>query len=325
MTDSAKIKPVHTQRAAFVYIRQSSPSQVENNRESTARQYALVDRACELGWPREQVTVIDEDLGISGASVANRSGFTRMISEVALGRAGIVLGLGSLATGAQQCRLVSSAGPLRHDRHVDRRQRWSLSSGAVQRSPGARPERHHERSRTAYHSRAAGRRHPQQGRSGRTAPRPAGRLRVGRAGWRGAVSSRRSRHRRHPHRVRSLRRIRVRTEGVAVVPRRRPAASFATGRTAGAIRWVAPTYTAIHHILTNPVYAGAYVYGKTKHERYVDEEGNLRKRTRHLPIGEWAVLLPEHHPGFIDWATYQPIKTASTVTRIQNLIREAAR
>ena len=93
MTESSKIKPVHTQRAAFVYIRQSSPSQVENNRESTARQYGLVNRACELGWPAEQVTVIDEDLGISGASVANRSGFTRMISEVALGRVGIVLGL----------------------------------------------------------------------------------------------------------------------------------------------------------------------------------------------------------------------------------------
>lgn len=93
MTDSSKINPVHAQRAAFVYIRQSSPSQVENNRESTARQYALVNRAGELGWPPEQVTVIDEDLGVSGASAANRSGFTRMISEVALGRVGIVLGL----------------------------------------------------------------------------------------------------------------------------------------------------------------------------------------------------------------------------------------
>ena len=93
MTDTSKITAAHTQRAAFVYIRQSSPSQVENNRESTARQYALVDRACQLGWGRDQITVVDEDLGISGASVANRSGFTRLISEVALGRVGIVLGL----------------------------------------------------------------------------------------------------------------------------------------------------------------------------------------------------------------------------------------
>lgn len=93
MSDSAKVKAVHTQRAALVYIRQSSPSQVENNRESTARQYALVERACELGWPRDQVTVIDEDLGLSGAGITHRSGFARMITEVVLGHVGIIFGL----------------------------------------------------------------------------------------------------------------------------------------------------------------------------------------------------------------------------------------
>jgi DNA invertase Pin-like site-specific DNA recombinase/ribosomal protein L12E/L44/L45/RPP1/RPP2 len=71
------------------------------------------------------------------------------------------------------------------------------------------------------------------------------------------------------------------------------------------IRWTPPTYTAIHHILTNPVYAGAYCYGKTRHERYVDEQGQIRKRTRQLPQAEWAVLIPEHHPGYLDWATYE--------------------
>ena len=88
-----KIKPVHIRRAAVVYIRQSTASQVEHHRESTARQYALVERACDLGWPKEQVIVVDEDLGISGASAGNRAGFARMASEVALGRVGIVLGL----------------------------------------------------------------------------------------------------------------------------------------------------------------------------------------------------------------------------------------
>jgi DNA invertase Pin-like site-specific DNA recombinase len=92
MTDN-KIKPVHTQRAACVYVRQSTPSQVEHHRESTARQYALVQRACDLGWPKQQVIVIDEDLGVSGASTTERSGFARMASEVALGRVGIILGL----------------------------------------------------------------------------------------------------------------------------------------------------------------------------------------------------------------------------------------
>jgi hypothetical protein len=68
MNDANKIKPSHIQRAAFVYIRQSSPAQVEYNRESTARQYALVEKACQLGWAKEQVMVIDEDLAARGRS-----------------------------------------------------------------------------------------------------------------------------------------------------------------------------------------------------------------------------------------------------------------
>ena len=93
MTDTSKIQATHTQRAAVIYVRQSSPSHVEYNRESTARQYALADRACQLGWSKEQVVIIDEDLGLSGATADKRSGFTRLTSEVALARVGIVLGL----------------------------------------------------------------------------------------------------------------------------------------------------------------------------------------------------------------------------------------
>src|SRR6266550_4412432 len=93
MNESGKVKLSHTRRAAFVYIRQSSPSQVEYNRESTARQYALVEKACELGWAKEQVIVVDEDLGLSGSGSVKRSGFARMTAEVALGHVGIVLGL----------------------------------------------------------------------------------------------------------------------------------------------------------------------------------------------------------------------------------------
>jgi hypothetical protein len=71
------------------------------------------------------------------------------------------------------------------------------------------------------------------------------------------------------------------------------------------IRWVAPSYTAIHHVLTNPVYAGAYTYGKTRRERYVDAQGMVKQRSRRVPITEWAVLLRDHHPGFIDWMTFE--------------------
>jgi len=73
----------------------------------------------------------------------------------------------------------------------------------------------------------------------------------------------------------------------------------------GPIRWVAPTYHALHQVLTNPVYAGAYTYGKTRYERYVDENGTVRKRIRHLPMDQWSVLIQNHHPGFIDWVTFQ--------------------
>lgn len=71
------------------------------------------------------------------------------------------------------------------------------------------------------------------------------------------------------------------------------------------IRWVSPTYTKIHQVLTHPVYAGAYVYGKTRHERYVDDSGRVRKRVRQPPRSEGAVLIQDHHEGFIDWDTFE--------------------
>ncbi len=92
MTDSG-VTSLHLQRRAMVYIRQSTPSQVENHRESTRRQNALAERARDLGWHADQVAVIDEDPGLSGACADGRSGFAHMTSEVALGGVGILLGL----------------------------------------------------------------------------------------------------------------------------------------------------------------------------------------------------------------------------------------
>jgi DNA invertase Pin-like site-specific DNA recombinase len=93
MNDASKINASHFRRRAFIYLRQSSAAQVEHNRESTKRQYALASRATELGWSAEQVTVIDEDLGLSGSGVVERAGFARLAAEVGLGHVGIVLGL----------------------------------------------------------------------------------------------------------------------------------------------------------------------------------------------------------------------------------------
>jgi len=88
-----KVTADHLQRDAFLYVRQSSLRQVFENTESTKRQYALRDRAVALGWPIERVHVIDCDLGLSGASAQQRDGFQKLVSEVAIGHAGIVLGL----------------------------------------------------------------------------------------------------------------------------------------------------------------------------------------------------------------------------------------
>ena len=71
------------------------------------------------------------------------------------------------------------------------------------------------------------------------------------------------------------------------------------------IRWVTPTYSKIHQVLTNPVYAGAYVYGKSRQERFVDETGKVRKRVRRLPRSKWDIVIRDHHPGFIDWETFE--------------------
>ncbi len=304
MNDSSKVKPNHTQRAAIVYIRQSSPAQVENHRESTARQYALVEKACQLGWAQEQVIVIDQDLGLSGSGWAERSGFGRLTAEVALGRVGIVLGLevSRLArNNADWYRLFDLCGvtdtlvgdgdgvyhpALFNDRLI-------LGLKGIM----AEAELHVLRARLegGIRNKAA------RGELRRGLP-------VGFV-WGDADGEVRF----HPDEsvVHTLRTVFAKFTELGSVRKvwlwlRSEGLSFPMRpHMKSEIRWVAPTYTAIHHVLTNPVYAGAYIYGRCRHERYVDEQGRLRRRTRHLPMAEWSVLLPEHHPGYIDWPTFQ--------------------
>jgi len=88
-----KIQSGHLDRLAVVYVRQSTMQQVDRHQESTRLQYALVDRAIALGWPRSQVTVIDEDLGRSGSTAEGRPGFQRLVAEVGLDHVGLVLGI----------------------------------------------------------------------------------------------------------------------------------------------------------------------------------------------------------------------------------------
>jgi DNA invertase Pin-like site-specific DNA recombinase len=307
MTDLSKIKPSHTQRAAFVYIRQSTPGQVEHNRESTARQYALADRACQLGWSKEQVVIVDEDLGLSGSSTDKRSGFARLTSEVALTHVGIVLGLevSRLArNNADWYRLLELCGVtdtligdndgVYHPALFNDRLLLGLK-GTMSEA-----ELHIIRARLdgGIRNKAA--------RGELRRGLPVGFIWGEQDGEvlfhpdEAVTSAIRTVFERFAE-FGSARRVWLwfRSEGLSFPLQTTPAGL------PGPIRWVIPTYTALHHILTNPVYAGAYTYGKTKYERYIDEHGAVRKRIRHLPMEQWAVLIPDHHPGFIDWATFQ--------------------
>ncbi len=103
MSFSEKVQGRHHDRLALVYVRQSTLRQVEQNQESTRLQYALVERALQLGWARERVEVIDDDLGRSGTTTANRPGFQRLMTEVGLGHVGLVLGV-EMSRLARSCR-----------------------------------------------------------------------------------------------------------------------------------------------------------------------------------------------------------------------------
>ena len=98
-----KIQGRHHDRLAIVYVRQSTLRQVEQNQESTRLQYGLVERALQLGWARERVEVIDDDLGRSGSTATHRPGFQRLVAEVGLGHVGLVLGV-EMSRLARSCR-----------------------------------------------------------------------------------------------------------------------------------------------------------------------------------------------------------------------------
>jgi DNA invertase Pin-like site-specific DNA recombinase len=304
MSEMSKITTDHLRRSAVVYVRQSSTTQVEHNRESTARQYQLAERAVGLGWRRDQVKVIDEDLGITGSGIAERAGFARMIAEVALGLVGIVLGLevSRLArNNADWYRLLDLCG-LTHTLIGD-------ADGIYH--PGL------------FNDRLV---------LGLKGTMSEAELHVLRARLLGGIRNKAARgelHRGLPvglvrgeadgevllHPDESVRAaIRAVFERFAEMgSARRVWLWFCSqglrfplhSNTLTDIRWVVPTYTKIHQVLTNPFYAGVYVYGRTQQTCYLDEGGRVRKRIKLRARTEWPVFIRDHHEGYIDWETFE--------------------
>jgi excisionase family DNA binding protein len=313
-----KVRPAHLGRAAVVYVRQSTPGQIERNLESTDRQYTLVERAVELGWPRRGVEVIDEDLGVSGSAGTPRTGFARLTADVALGRVGIVFGLevSRLArSNADWYRLLDLAGitdtliadgdGIYHPANFNDRLVLGLK-GTMSEA-----ELHVLRARLEGGIRNKAARgelrrglpvglvwgddegeiglHPDESVQGviRAVFDRFAEVGSARATW-----------------------LWLRAEGLKMPVQRNGTDELV---------WIEPTYPAVHRVLTHPSYAGAYVYGRTRRERRVDQDGRVRTRARHLERADWQVLIVDHHPGYIDWATYE-----ANQTRIGTNIRPRA-
>jgi DNA invertase Pin-like site-specific DNA recombinase len=304
MNDVAKIGVSHLHRTAYVYLRQSSPAQVEHNRESTERQYALASKAAALGWPSQQVVVIDEDLGVSGTGVVERSGFARLITEVALGHVGIVLGLevSRLArNNADWYRLLDLCGltdtligdgdGIYHPSLFNDRLVLGLK-GTMSEA-----ESHVLRARLlgGIRNKAA------RGELRRSLP-------VGFV-W----GEQDGEVRFHPDDAvcSAIRTVFARFAELGSARRvwlwfRSERLSFPLqSRDGSTIRWIEPGYITIHRVLENPVYAGVYAYGKSRREVTLDASGARKKRIRKLPQSQWFVFLPNHHEGYIDWNTYE--------------------
>ena len=272
--------------------------------ESLARQYELRERAVALGWPAHQVVVIDADLGRSGAQAEGRRGFKELVADVGLGRVGIVLGIevSRLARNnadwyqlldlcAITDTLIADADGVYHPADFNDRLVLGLK-GTMSEA-----ELHLIKSRlTAGLKHKAAKGELRQGlpvgldydEDDRVVITPDEAVRE-------AIATVFRRF----DELGSARQvlIRLREDGV-LLPRRRNGSRRIT--------WVSATYPAVHDLLTNPAYAGAFVFGRTRTEKRVDPAtGAVQSRDRLVAREQWEVLIPDHHPGFISWETYE--------------------
>jgi len=297
-----KVKPTHLKRAAYLYIRQSTIRQVFENTESTKRQYALRQHAVALGWQQEQIVVIDSDLGQSGASAADREGFQRLVTEVSLGRAGIVLGLevSRLARNSMDWHrlleicaladtLILDEDGVYDPAHFNDRLLLGLK-GTMSEA-----ELHVLRARLQGGILNKARRgelfvRPPIG----FAYDPLGRLVLDpdqqiqstlrllfdtfqRTG--SAMAT-----------VREFRQARM------MFPRR-----IQSGPSKDDVMWGKLEHSHVLRVLHNPRYAGVFVFGRTRVRKGVDGDC----RVQQLPREEWHTFIPDAHPAYISWEDHE--------------------
>lgn len=304
LASERKLRGRHLERLAVVYVRQSTVHQVRHHQESTQRQYGLVEKAERLGWPRERVLVIDEDLGLSGASAERRLGFQRLLGELALDHVGLILGV-EMSRLARSCRdwyqlleLCAVFGTLICDldglydpsSYNDR-----LLLGLKGTMSEAELHILQQRMRQGA---------LQKARRGELVSKvPIGYVRTA-AGEVGLDPD---------EQVRSVVRLifdqfeRIGT--VAGVLRHlvrhgvRMPVRADSGTDKGRLEWRRPGYPTLRNMITHPMYAGAYVYGRSCQRR--GGRPQRRDRPRRLPPEQWQVLLRDRYPAYVSWERYE--------------------
>jgi DNA invertase Pin-like site-specific DNA recombinase len=298
----SKITAEHLARSAYVYIRQSTADQLTHNHESRRRQYGLADRARQLGWTK--VEVIDDDLGRSGGGIA-RPGFERLLAVICEARVGAVLAIEAsrLARNGRDwhtliefCGLVGTIIVDEDGIYDPRHPNDRLLLGMKGTMSELELSLFRQRSQEALKQKAR-----------------RGALVLGVAA--GYVKVGRDRIEKNPDQrvqdalqlvfskfaeFQSARQVHIwlRDEGIELPVKSR-------GGEARGVIWRLPAYNIVHNILTNPIYAGAYAFGRTTSRVSVE---NGRKRVRrgvHRPMAEWDVLIKDHHEAYITWDEFE--------------------
>jgi DNA invertase Pin-like site-specific DNA recombinase len=299
VTDVSKITASHRERLCLVYVRQSTLAQTRANTESLERQYELAGQAVTLGWARAQVRVVDADLGLSGADAAGREGFQHLVSEVALGRVGLVIGL-------EASRLARSSSDWYQLLDLCGMTGTLIADGDGIYDPSAYSDRlvlglkgtiseaelHLIKGRLI-----AGMRHKAAKGELRVAL-PAG-LEYDAAGRPALCADEAAREAiatvfRRFTEFGSARQVMLslRDDGLEL-PRR---------RAGGRLEWAPASYGAVMGVLTTPAYAGAFAFGRTRSARKPGLAGGTARRP--VPMDQWDVLITGHHPGYITWEQY---------------------
>ena len=303
MHESLKVQPHHLSRGAYLYIRQSSLRQVLENVESTKRQYALRSRALALGWRDEQLIVIDNDQGESGASAAWRTGFQRLVTEVGMGQAGIVMGL-------EVSRLARNNADWHRLLEICARANTLILDEDGIYDPTSFNDRlllglkgtMSEAELHVLHSRLRGGILNKVRRGEYRCALPTGFV----YDEAGNVGLDPDAHIREAIAYFFATFARVGSASQTVKVFRQEGLLFPSRLRNGAATVFRPlTASTAMRTLTNPRYAGAYVYGRRHYRRAVDGKTIHRKRAE----GEWLACIPHAHPGYISWERFQKNRT----------------